>query len=171
MQYKPNKNTQPAWILLGISTSLAILFYVLGAFSLGILWINQLFMLLFLVLSTLILVRYVLVDYVYCVNENGYLTVTRVYGKNTRIVADIRMSASDELLTKKEFEKQKEKIDRLENFCLSIRAKTVYYYVFSNKTERNALLLECQPDVADFIARAIEIFGPEHDQADQNQDD
>lgn len=169
MEYKPNKKTGKTWVVLAFLTSIAILFWLLGFLGWGYLALNQLGLMAMMVADILIVSRHILNDYVYAINEQGYLTVVRVYGKNRRFLADIRISASDRIVSAREDLSKYGKIDRKENFSVSLFPTSTYYYLFQSGGKRCAIILECEADVAELIGRAIAHYGAINDA--QNEDD
>lgn len=160
LNYQPNKIRKNAWIVFGFISSIAVIFYVFSLFSIGIKWVDQLLLALTLTVDLLFLMRYILYDYVYTINEHGYLTVTRVYGKNNRMLADVKLSRGDVIL---KYERGVDlsrygSISKKENFCTSAFPVERYIYIFSSGGEKQAFLLECGADTAEIIAQAIEMF-------------
>lgn len=161
LNYQPNKIRKNAWIVFGFISSIAVIFYVFSLFSIGIKWVDQLFLALTLTADLLFLMRYILYDYVYTINEHGYLAVRRIYGKNNRLLADIKISRGDVIL---KYDRSTDlsrygRVSRKENFCTSAFPLERYIYIFNSGEGKQAILLECGADTAEVIAHAIEIFG------------
>ena len=165
LNYQPEKIRKNAWIVFGFISSIAVMFYVFSLFGLGVKWINQLALALVLVVDIMYLIRYLLYDYVYVINEHGYFTVTRVYGKNNRLLADIKITRGDVIIkydTNTDLSRYG-RIEKKENFCSSAFPLSKYIYIFSSGGAKNAFVIECGEDTAKIIADAIEKFGSEND--------
>ncbi len=161
LSYKPDKIKKNAWIVFGIISAIAIIIYVFVLFNIGIKYLNELLLALTLMADVLFLIRYLLYDYVYTINESGYFTVTRVYGKNNHLLADIRISRGDVILP---YEKGADlsrygSVMKKENFCSSAFPKSRYIYIFKSGDHKDAFILECGEDTAKKIALAIDYFG------------
>lgn len=163
MEYKPNKKTRKTWVVLGFVTGIAMLFWLFGFLGWGILAVNQLGMIAMLVADILIVSRYILNDYVYAINEQGYFTVVRVYGKNRRFLADVRISSADQIVSSKKDLSKYGRIDQKENFCASLYPDSTYYYLFKSGGKQCAMVLECGEDVAVLIRQAIRRYGAIND--------
>lgn len=169
MEYKPDKKTGKAWVMLGFLTAIAVLFWLIDFLGWGFRAINQLGMIGALVAIILTVNRYILNDYVYAINEHGYFTVVRVYGKSRKILADIRISASDRLVKSGEDLSRFGTIKRKENFTVSAFPTSTYLYIFRTGRDVCAMVLECEKDVAERIMQAIDDYGAINDA--QNQQD
>ena len=161
LNYKPDKIKKNAWIVFGIISAIAIIVYVFVLFDIGIKYLNELLLALTLMADVLYLIRYLLYDYVYTINESGYLTVTRVYGKNNHLLADIKISRGDVIVP---YDKSTDlsrygSVMKKENFCSSAFPKSRYIYIFRSGDHKDAFILECGEDTAKKIALAIEYFG------------
>ncbi len=171
MEYKPNKKTGKTWVVLGFITGIAFLFWLLCFLGWGYLAINQLGLMVMMVADILIVSRHILNDYVYAINEQGYITVVRVYGKNRRILADIQISASDRIVSSKEDLSKYGRIDQKENFSISLFPDSTYYYIFMSGGKRCAMVLECGEDVAERFRQAILQYGAINDAKNENNED
>ncbi len=168
MEYKPEKKTGKVWAVLGFLTAIALLFWLTDFLGWGFPVVNQLGLIGSAVAIILIVCRYILNDYVYAINEHGYFTVVRVYGRNRRVLADIRISAADRLVSAGEDLSRYGPIRRKENFSISIFPKSTYLYIFQSGGAVCAMVLECGEEVAARIRQAIEYYGAIND---ANQDE
>lgn len=170
MEYKPDKKTGKVWVVLGFLTGIAVLFWLVDFLGWGYPAVNQLGLISMVVAVILVVNRYILNDYVYAINEHGYFTVVRVYGKNRRILADVRISASDRLIRSGEDLTRFGAIKRKENFSASIFPKSTYLYIFQTGGDRCAMVLECGEDVAERIRKAIDYYGAINDAESEETD-
>lgn len=159
MQYKPHKNTKNAWIVVGFLTTMAFLFWLFGALKWGYSVVNQTGLMVTVVADLLVAIRYLINDYVYSINEEGYFTVHRVTAKSNKLLADIRITAGDRIVPGKKDMSEYGAINRKENFAVSLFPKQTYYYIFKTKSGQDAMILECGEDVAELIGQAIEKYG------------
>ncbi|MGM9636469.1 MAG: hypothetical protein ACI3YK_00625 [Eubacteriales bacterium] len=177
MQYKPNKNTKNAWVVVGFLSTMAFLFWLFGVLKWGYSVVNQSGLMIMAVADVLVIIRYLLNDYVYSINENGYFTVTRVTAKSNKLLADIRISADDRIVPGKKDMSEYGAIRKKENFAVSLFPKQTYYYLFRSGKDQDALILECGEDVAELIRQAIDTYGKmrgdeyEKDEDDKNGED
>lgn len=168
LSYTPNKIRKNAWMVFGFISSIAVIFYVFSLFSIGLVWLNQLFLVVALTADLLFLMRYILYDYVYTINEHGFFSVRRIYGKNNRLLVDLQISRGD-VIVKYDSDTDLSRfgrISRKENYCSSAFPLEKYIYIFNSGDKKQAIIIECGADTAEVIANAIEIFGKETEDDD-----
>lgn len=168
LSYTPNKIRKNAWMVFGFISSIAVIFYVFSLFSIGLVWLNQLFLVVALTADLLFLMRYILYDYVYTINEHGFFSVRRIYGKNNRLLVDLQISRGDVIV---KYDRDTDlsrfgRISRKENYCSSAFPLEKYIYIFNSGETKQAIIIECGADTAEVIAHAIEIFGKEAEDDD-----
>lgn len=170
LNYIPNKIRKNAWMVFGFISSIAVIFYVFSLFSIGLVWLNQLFLAVTLTADLLFLMRYILYDYVYTINEHGFFSIRRIYGKNNRLLVDLQISRGDVII---KYDRDTDlsrygKISRKENYCSSAFPLEKYIYIFSSGGAKQAIIIECGADTAEIIAQAIEIFSSQKDDDDDD---
>lgn len=159
MEFKPSKIKRDGIIITFVLFISAFIFYILLAFDVGFSIVNQIGMVVLFTCAIIILIRFVLVDFVYKINEDGYLTIHRVYGRNSKMLADIKISADDSaVLGKSEIDKRG-KPDVKENFASSMFPQSVIGYYFMSGGKRHLIILEGGRDLFEVLKEAIEKYG------------
>lgn len=172
MQYQPHKITRNSWIILALLTTALLLFWAFGLLKWGYAIVNQAGIMITAVADILVLNRYILNDYVYSINENGYFTVHRVFGRSSKLLADIRISVADRILPLDRQSADYKNCYRRENFAPSMFPKECYLYLFRSGDRQEGMILECTADVAQRIEDAIRTLGsrPEGEEEDDSED-
>ncbi|MBO4355794.1 MAG: hypothetical protein J5850_02945, partial [Clostridia bacterium] len=147
MEYKPRKNRKNGIVITISLLIISFIFYLSLALDWGIRIVNQVGMIVTAAIGIFVLSRYVLTDYVYKINENGYLTIHRVYGRSTRLLADIKISQTDRVVIGKKEISGLGKIDIKENYSSSLFPESVNDYLYYSGGKKVLLVLEGGQDL------------------------